>query len=113
MGRETVHGTHSQTRKRSCRRAGDLGQCPQLPASHVCEFVTLYVTLALLLKYMDRTGTLRDIKARLARAQSAATDLGTAARQLPQWGTHGGSHGINTDNGTVRQRRDHHGPKLG
>ena len=50
---------------------------------------------------MDRTGTLRDVRARLGRATSAANSLSVTARQLPQWGAEAGAHGINTAMGQV------------
>ena len=50
---------------------------------------------------MDRTGTLRDVRARLGRATSAANSLSVTARQLPQWGAEAGAHGINTAMGTA------------
>ena len=45
---------------------------------------------------MDRTRTVQDVQAGMARAEAAAQGIARSARQLPQWGSQGGAHAINT-----------------
>ena len=46
---------------------------------------------------MDRTRTVQDVQAGMARAEAAAQGIARSARQLPQWGSQGGAHAINTE----------------
>ena len=50
---------------------------------------------------MDRTRTVQDVQAGMARAEAAAQGIARSARQLPQWGSQGGAHAINTVMGPV------------
>ena len=50
---------------------------------------------------MDRTRTVQDVQAGMARAEAAAQGIARSARQLPQWGLQGGAYAINTAMGQV------------